>query len=476
MVDTNWGFAAGFQDAQQTQIDRSQKQQLFDMSMDIDRSKLAGANLDLKERESALENAKTIQQIQSKALKAASLSQGPNDDPTEKTVSDLQAMALADTEGGFPVQGAELLKQSMVIAKDHEDIIDKQSAQKMKDVQYVANLADTVHDQQSLDTAKMIAQSDGHKLPPEVAHMQWDPVHTPKFLEQLKAATTTQMQKLQMDREKAQTALVKVQARKDEAEIPLEKARTEAELALAAQRLKNAGESGQPSKADLDAAFDAVKGDFGKGADKEAAKAAALPIAERTAQLVKQGIPRSAAVAKAYQEEKEKSGSRLQSLSKPPPAAEAGVDMIDGLLGLLDKAEQKNIRITGVPGMARRILKEDIGGTVGATDETIANDFEAQLTALHTELPALLLKSKSAGYFSKLKAEKMATIARGLKPGDNINTTRSSLLQLKAELSGEERVEPKADTKQDNSGFVTGKRYTDANGNTAVYKGNGVWE
>ena len=110
-------------------------------------------------------------------------------------------------------------------------------------------------------------------------------------------------------------------------------------------------------------------------------------------------MSRSAAVAKAVQEEKAKPGSRLSGLSKPPAAAEAGVGMIDDILGLLDQAESKNIRITGVPGMARRILKEDIGGTAGLTNETIANDFESKLTALQTELPALLLKSKSAGYY-----------------------------------------------------------------------------
>jgi hypothetical protein len=473
MVDTNWGFTAGFQDAQQAQIDRAQKSQLFDMSMDIDRTKLAGAQLDLKERETALDNAKAIQKLQSSAL--SKLAFDPKMDPVDKVTSELQTMAEADIEGGFPIQGAELLKQSVVVAKDHAEIIGKQSDQKMKDAQYVANLASTIHDQESLDSAKMVAQADGHTLPPEVAHMRWDPVKTPQFLKQLQDATTTQMQKLQQDKEKASTALTKVQTRKDEAEIVLDKAKTRAEVALAESREKNAGIAGGPSKEDIAAAYEAVKGEFGKGVTKEAAQAASLPVAERVAQLVKT-MPRSQAVARAIQEEKSKPDSKLSGLSKPPPEAEAGVGMIDDLLGLLDKAQSQNKRITGIPGMARRVVKEDILGTVGITDDTIANDFEAQLTALHTELPALLLKSKTAGYFSKLKAEKMAMIARGLSPGDNINTTRSSLLQLRAELSGESGKEAQQTKKSDAGKFNAGERYVDANGNAAIYMGNGQWQ
>jgi hypothetical protein len=474
MVDTNWGFTAGFQDAQQTQIDRAQKQQLFEMSMDIDRTKLAGAQLDLKERETALDNAKAIQKLQSGAL--SKLAFDPKMDPVDKVTSELQAMAEADTEGGFPVQGAELLKQSVVVAKDHVEITEKLADQRMKDIQYVANLADTVHDQQSLDTAKMIAQGDGHKLPPEIAHMQWDPVQTPKFLQQLKAMTTTQMQKLEMDQKKAQITLEKVQAREGEARIPLIKAQADAAEALAAERRKNAGEAGGPSKEDLAAAYDLVRPLFKSEnknavpADNAAAKSIALPIAERIAQLRKTGMSRSAAAAKALQEEKQNPASRLQDLSKPPPVAEAGVQMIDDILAILDQADQSNKRITGVPGMARRIVKEDIGGTMGLTNDTIANQFESKLTALQVELPALLLKSKSAGYFSKLKAEKMATIARGLRPGDNSATTRATLMDLRDQLSDR----PSAASK--GGDFEVNQDYTDANGNTATYLGNGQWQ
>lgn len=429
------GALAGQSFKQNAETLREQPQ-LFELSMAEGQAKLATSQMDLKERQTALDNAKAIQQIQSKALRRLSLGQMDSTaDPTQATTDALQTMGMAEIEGGFPVQGAELLKQSVTIAKDHAEIISKQSDTKIKKFSFAASGLSDVHDEASWREFKMLAQSEYKgALDPKIA----DRPYSPELIKMLQDGAQTQLQKAQTERDRASTRLSNVEARKDEAEIPLEKARTEAEEALAAQRRKNAGESGQPAKEDLAAAYAAVKGDFGKGADKEAATAAALPIAERTAQLVRQGVPRSSAVAKAYQEEKAKSGSRLQGLSKPTPIAEAGVGMIDDILGLLDKADASNIRITGVPGMARRIVKEDVGGTLGLTKETIANDFESKLTALQVELPALLLKSKSQGQFSKLKADKMATIARGLKPGDNYATTRSALLQIRETLSGEE--------------------------------------
>ena len=466
------GALAGQQFRQQAETIREQPQ-LFELSMAEGRTKLAGAQMDLQERQSALDNAKAIQQIQAKALKAAQLGQGdPNADPTEKTTDMLQAMGTADIEGGYPVQGAELLKQSVVIAKDHAEIVSKQSETQQKKLSFVTSGLDDVmaspDPQKAWRDFNMLAASEFKgALDPKIANRPYDR----QFIQMLRDTAQTQLQKSEADRNKAQERLADVEARKNEAEIPLERARTRAENALADQREKNAGIAGGPSKADLDAAYDAVKGEFGKGADKEAAKAASRPVAERAAQLIKQqGLPRSVAIDKAIQEEKAKPGSRLSGLSKPPAVAEAGVEMIDNLLGMLDKAEASNMRITGYPGMIRRVAKEDIGGTVGLTDETLANDFASQLTALHTELPALLLKSKSAGYFSKLKAEKMASVARGLSPGDNINTTRSSLLQLRETLSGEKPADKPSSANKEVK-YTAGDRYTDAKGRSAIYLG-----
>lgn len=464
------GALAGQQYKQNQEALREQPQ-LFELSMAEGKAKLASSQMDLQERQTALDNAKAIQQIQAKAMRSVTMGQAdPNSDPTQKTTDALEAMGMADIEGGFPVQGAELLKQSAVIAKDHATIMKEQTDAQEKKLNFVAGGLQDVHDQASWDQFNMLATAEFKgTMDPRIAKQPY----SPQLIKMLRDTTQTQLQKAETDRNKAQTRLDDVEARQHEAEIPLERARTAAEEALAAQRRKNAGESGQPSKEDLEAAYDLVRPSSksgGKGAtaaDNAAAKAAALPIAERTAQLVKQGLSRSAAAARAYQEEKQKPASKLNDLDKADAPIETATRQIDDLLELLDKAKTRGTSVTGVPGTIRRV-GEYAGNVTGLRpNDNLSSQVESRLALLQNELPTLLGTSKQ---LSKQRQSEVETIIRGRGRFDSIESTQQSLEDIRTVLGGGKAPERKSET------FNYGERYVDANGNAAIYLGNGKWQ
>lgn len=107
-------------------------------------------------------------------------------------------------------------------------------------------------------------------------------------------------------------------------------------------------------------------------------------------------------------------------------------DLIDQLVSTLDQQKKgPGLGVTGLGGMVRRGA-ETAANITGISDSTTAHDFETKLSDLQLIVAPILASSRTA----KDQRDKIEKVARGLKPGDTTQSTRSALLSLKQQLNG----------------------------------------
>jgi hypothetical protein len=434
MADPGWGFASGF-------LSGTQEMQ----AIQLNNAKIADAPIQLARDQVSLESEKTALNTQKAALAAQQkmlqiLDSQPQSstDPVADAAAKLSQVGEAQLKTGQVEAATKTFAEVSKMQENQSLIADRKFKQTTQVAEYVGSLLDNVastgYTKAAWDQANSIATvMTGQKSPfANMLPANATPEQVKAVVDKVRTGFTTQVQKAQIEREKALTAEAQVKTQNDIQERGLISARIDAERALADQRKKAVGE---PKAVDTKDLVSLIQGDADNGkVPKPQAEALALGMQDEMEKYKRDGLSTAQAAQTAYQNAKKRGD--LKNIGRAPAEAESGVGMIDDLLSTLDKADNEGISVAGGKGLVRRWAKENVGGTLGLTDETIANDFASKMTALQTELPSLLAKGKSAGYFSKLKAEKMATIARGLSVGDNTNTSRSSLLQLREMLAG----------------------------------------
>jgi hypothetical protein len=449
MAEQIWGFGGGLIAGQEY----LQAQQMHGLVMQEGQQKLQEGTLSIQEKELAIKQSKNLVEQQQKMLHFMdTLDAKGQPNPTDMAQAQaekLMQVADAQMHSGMFEESRKTSETATLMMKQNADMADRKSNTELKKLKDVTDLLGGAQDARGWDQAKQmfpVLHPDEAKDPNVQKLLQMP--YSPQLVQTLQSTIQTAKDKAETDRAKAGTRAADAETaeRNFRTKVLLPK-EAEAE-ALRVEKLKQAGgESLVPTKDDVNEIVNRVQDEFGAGktgVSKPTAETVASRIAPQVAAYRKQGLSPGAAADKAYKDAKDR--GELKDLAKPSLGADVAVRTIDELIGMLDSAEAQGKDVTGLSGAGRRLVKETVGEKLGMTDDTTAKDFEAKLEYLKTGLSqqSLMNTGKAGGYFSKLKLQELSKIARGTSMGDTMSSSRSSLIQLREQLTGQKAKPPEA--------------------------------
>lgn len=250
-------------------------------------------NVELQSAQITLQNQQKMQQM----MQGQQLSSNPED-----ITSNLDNMAQIAFKSGNFEQGKQYATAASTIRKNASDIESKQSTMKSKNVTMFANLLQGVHDQNSWQQANALYQIESGEASP-FAKLPYNP----QLVSQLQTKLVSAKDQSVIDLNKARTKAEEAAAADSRARVPLIKAQTQ----ITKDRDAALGKVGvkPPTAAAITAITDQILQDYDVDSTDANQKAdlriLARPIAERAADLQKtSNITASQAATRAYQEAK----------------------------------------------------------------------------------------------------------------------------------------------------------------------------
>lgn len=420
-----WGIQSG----QSQRLADDQAQGLFGLRM-------AEGAVTLEQQRFALSNAKDMlakQQQAQKLIEAGNAKAKSTGDPTLDTASMLFRIGQADMQAGLIEDGTASIVKAATLQENHARIVESQTKNQIAKYGFISSLAEGVHDQDTLDQAKMIyqAQFPEDKLPPV-----FQQPYNAKLVDQVKQGALTQLDKAKIEAEKGSAAERRAAAARDYAETT----RAKAQVSEIEQRTKNlakvGGETKLPSKQETDSVAAMIKADSGPDVDKNSVEVTAQKIAEEAKNIAQQtGKSMRQAQEEAYGKAKARGDlSAVKATSKTQQYQDQSLALIDELIDSAEKSKGKILGVTGLGGYASRAV--EVGKNVLGSDDTEAATFASKMN----ELRLLIPKALGTGV-ARYKMAEIEKVTRGLSPGDTADNTISALKSLKESMTGRKEGE-----------------------------------
>lgn len=294
-----WGFQAG----QSIRHREDMAQQLNDLALREGEQKLQEGELTLQTSNMALQAQKRMLEFldhrhdQTADAKDGAPKLGGRAETTTlpDTLDELSMMALAS---GMPTQAADYAAKSSTIRSQASEIATRETQRRLKNIQLASNLLGNVTDQKSWNQANMLYATETGEASPFAGHQ-----YSPQLVEQIQGSLQTAKDQALTMAAKARAKASEAATKEREARIPLIKAQT-ALTQTRDQNLRKAGATGAMPKAeDLRAVTDLMNTEYAYSVTPEEMRTLARPVAERTAQLMRDNmLTRSQAASRAFQE------------------------------------------------------------------------------------------------------------------------------------------------------------------------------
>lgn len=286
-MSTIEGYASGVAAAQS---EDAMKQQLAEGNI-----RLQQEGVNLEAAKIALDSQKKMMELMQKS-DMGSKSNGTLD--TDVLPNALDQMAQMSMQSGLPGQAADFASKAGTLRKNQAAIQHQQLQDAIKHLTIAADLVSNVHDEDSWNKANATYEM----MTGEESPFKGKP-YSPEMVEQIQNGVQTA-------KDKALTAAAQARVKASESEARERDTRVgliEAQRNLTETRDTNLRKNGgRPTKSDdVRAITDLITRDYAGAYLPEDARVLARPIAERASELMaEQGLSKSAAANKAYQEAK----------------------------------------------------------------------------------------------------------------------------------------------------------------------------
>lgn len=390
---------------------------------------------------------------------------------------DLFAYADAAISTGNFEEATKAANSASQLLKDTSTIQKATFESNIKRLNIMGNLMTGVSDEASWRRANAEYQAEMGEPSPYAKYP-----FNPDLVEKIKVGATSAKDKSIIANQESQVSRRKVENLKDTFEMRKIAAETKKINDQDELIRKNGGKP--PTNMELEPISDLITSDYGKALTKEQARTLARPIYSRAQELISsEGLTRDEAINKAYQESKSNGG--LKNITPEAKPKDKATGIIDDILGQLDAADAakgtgsgvaerflRRLPVTGIGGMARR-FDEAVLDNLGISDETGAKQFKSSMQTLRTMAPKLITGSARS---AKDEREMTRDIVPGLEAGSSKQATRKALHKLRDLLNGTQGTSAASAPNKDDSKFVVNQAYRNPKGQTAIYRGNGVWE
>ena len=257
MADPGWGIASGFlEGTQQEQAIKLNTFAIEEYPVTVAKEKLS---LQVAQQSFDAHN-KMTQLMQQQAATIGGKT------PIDDAASALLKMSAAATASGLPEEAIEYASKASTIQHQQEDIAYKNFEMAQKRNTQMFQVLDSVHNEQSWRQANATVEiMTGQKSP------FTNTPYSPELIQQIRSAGITTLQKAHEDLYRAEAERSRVSAQLDKDRVPLVKAQTDAQQALADHRRKQDGGIGQVANSKtISAVTNALKSKYNELADDPA--------------------------------------------------------------------------------------------------------------------------------------------------------------------------------------------------------------
>lgn len=299
MASPLWGFQAG----QQARAQEDREAALASMALARGEQQLQAGDIELQASNLALQSQKKMLELmqQRSAQRENAAAQAPPAAGAQELydlpdqLDDLASMAV---QAGLPQQASEYASKASTIRSNAASIREKDAKQRISNLTLIANLAQSVGDEQSWNQANALyAMTTGR--PSQFASLPYSPELVAKITDMV----TSEKERAIRDAADARGEAARAAAKTNEARVGLINAQRDLARTRAVALEKAGAVTRQPKAEDVRAASDLILTQYPM--PTEDARVLARPVAERANDIMRTDhVQRSVAVQRAFNEAK----------------------------------------------------------------------------------------------------------------------------------------------------------------------------